>query len=169
MNAPIIEINSTFLMILFNLVILYFIMKKYFFEKIHNFMLARENTIKDAFDIADATNKKAVEKLESYNKRIAQVENEGREIIRKAKVKADDQAKQILDEANQKANNILTQAEKEIQRQQVKAIAEMKKEVSELALMAAEKILERNLQETGDQEEIIDNILKEAGTSGWQN
>ena len=123
-------------MILFNLVILYFIMKKYFFEKIHNFMLARENTIKDAFDIADATNKKAVEKLESYNKRIAQVENEGREIIRKAKVKADDQAKQILDEANQKANNILTQAEKEIQRQQVKAIAEMKKEVSELALMS---------------------------------
>lgn len=169
MNAPIIEINSTFLMILFNLVILYFILKKYFFEKIHNFMLARENTIKDAFDIADATNKKAVEKLESYNKRIAQVENEGREIIRKAKVKADDQAKQILDEANQKANNVLMQAEKEIQRQQVKAIAEMKKEVSELALMAAEKILERNLQETGDQEEIIDNILKEAGTSGWQN
>ena len=169
MNAPIIEINSTFLMILFNLVILYFILKKYFFEKIHNFMLARENTIKDAFDIADATNKKAVEKLESYNKRIAQVENEGREIIRKAKVRADDQAKQILDEANQKANNILMQAEKEIQRQQVKAIAEMKKEVSELALMAAEKILERNLQETGDQEEIIDNILKEAGTSGWQN
>ena len=169
MNAPIIEINSTFLMILFNLVILYFILKKYFFEKIHNFMLARENTIKDAFDIADATNKKAVEKLESYNKRIAQVENEGREIIRKAKVKADGQAKQILDEANQKANNILMQAEKEIQRQQVKAIAEMKKEVSDLALLAAEKILERNLRETGDQEEIIDNILKEAGTSGWQN
>ncbi len=169
MNSPIIELNWTFFMILVNLVILYLILKKYFFEKIHNFMMARENTIKDAFDIADATNRKAVEKLETYNKKIAQVENEGREIIRKAKAKADDQAKQILDEANLKASNIMLQAEKEIQRQQTKAIAEMKREVSGLALLAAEKILERNLQETGEQEEIVDKILKEAGTSGWQN
>ena len=169
MNAPIIELNATFIMILVNVVILYVIMKKYFFEKIHNFMMARENTIKDAFDIADVTNRKAVEKMETYDRKIAQIENEGREIIRKAKAKADDQARQILDEANLKASNIMLQAEKEIQRQQTKAIAEMKKEVSGLALLAAEKILERNLQETGEQEEIVDKILKEAGTSGWQN
>jgi len=36
-------------------------------------------------------------------------------------------------------------------------------------LMAAEKIMEKNLEDSGDQDEIIDKILKEAGTSGWQN
>jgi F-type H+-transporting ATPase subunit b len=169
MNSPIIELNWTSLMILFNIAILYFIMKRFFFEKIHNFMVARENAIKDAFESADNTNKMAMEKLETYNKQLAQIEGEGREIIQKAKTKADNHALDILNEANVKASNIMTQAEKEIERQQTKAISEMKKEVGTLALMAAEKIMEKNLEDSGEQDEIIDKILKEAGTSGWQN
>jgi len=169
MNTQIIELNWTSLMILINLVILYFIMKRFFFEKIHNFMVARENAIKDAFESAANTNRMALEKLEAYNKQIAQIEGQGREIIQKAKAKADSQAIGILDEASGKANNIMMQAEKEIARQQTKAISEMKKEVGSLALMAAEKILEKNLENAGDQDEIIDKILKEAGTSGWQS
>lgn len=169
MNSPIIELNWTSLMILFNLVILYFIMKRFFFEKIHNFMVARENAIKDAFESADNTNKMAMEKLETYNKQIAQIEGQGREIIQKAKAKADTQALDIIDEASAKASNIVMQAEKEIARQQTKAISEMKKEVGTLALMAAEKIMEKSLEGTSDQDEIVEKILKEAGTSGWQN
>lgn len=169
MNSPIIELNWTSLMVLINVVILYFIMKRFFFEKIHNFMVARENAIKDAFESAANTNRMAVEKLEAYNKQIAQIESQGREIIQKAKAKADTQALDILDEASNKASNIMKQAEKEIARQQTKAITEMKKEVGTLALMAAEKIMEKNLEDSGDQDEIIDKILKEAGTSGWQN
>jgi len=169
MNSPIIELNWTSLMILINLVILYIIMKRFFFEKIHNFMVARENAIKDAFESAANTNRMAVEKLEAYNKQIAQIESQGREIIQKAKAKADTQALDILEEANSKASNVMRQAENEIARQQTKAISEMKKEVGTLALMAAEKIMEKTLEDSGDQDEIIDKILKEAGTSGWQN
>ncbi len=169
MYSPIIELNWTSLMILFNIAILYFIMKRFFFEKIHNFMVARENAIKDAFESADNTNKMAMEKLETYNKQLAQIEGQGREIIQKAKTKADTHALEILSEANVKASNIMVQAENEIERQQTKAISEMKKEVGTLALMAAEKIMEKNLEDSGDQDEIIEKILKEAGTSGWQN
>jgi F-type H+-transporting ATPase subunit b len=169
MYSPIIELNWTSLMILFNIAILYFIMKRFFFEKIHNFMVARENAIKDAFESAANTNQMAMEKLETYNKQLAQIEGQGREIIQKAKAKADTHALDILNEANVKANGIIMQAEKEIERQQTKAISEMKKEVGTLALMAAEKIMEKNLEDSGDQDEIIDKILKEAGTSGWQN
>ncbi len=169
MHSPIIELNWTSLMILFNIAILYFIMKRFFFEKIHNFMVARENAIKDAFESAANTNKMAMEKLETYNKQLAQIEGQGREIIQKAKAKADTHALEIMDEANSKASDVMKQAEKEIARQQTKAISEMKKEVGTLALMAAEKIMEKNLEGSGDQDEIIEKILKEAGTSGWQN
>lgn len=169
MNAPIIELNWTFVMVLCNIAILYFILKRFFFEKIRNFMLARENTIRDAFDSADAANRTAIDKLETYNRRIAQIENEGREIIRKAKAKADAQAKTILDEAAQKSAAMVRDAEREIERQRIKAVAEMKDEIGVLALLAAEKILEKNLETPVDQDEIIDKIIKEAGTSGWQN
>lgn len=169
MNAPIIELNWTFVMVLCNIAILYFILKRFFFEKIRNFMLARENTIRDAFDSAEAANRTAIEKLESYNRRIAQAENDGREIIRKAKAKADVQAKAILDEASAKAGELLREAEKEIERQRAKAVAEMKAEIGMLAIMAAEKILEKNLEKAADQDEVIDKIIKEAGTTGWQS
>ena len=167
--APLINWNWTMLMQLITVLFLFLILRKLFFERVHNFIISRENAVKDVFDGAEAANRKAEERLDQYNKQIAQIEGEGREIIQKAKAKADAQAKNILDEASQKANNLLVQAEKEIVRQQNKAITEMKQEVSALALLVAEKILEKNLQDSGDHDEFIDKILEEAGTSGWQN
>jgi F-type H+-transporting ATPase subunit b len=83
--------------------VLYIILRKFFFEKVHDFVQKRESTVKEAFDSAEATNRKADEKLEAYSIKIAQIESEGREIIRESKLKADEKAKEIIDEANTKA------------------------------------------------------------------
>jgi hypothetical protein len=45
----------------------------------------------------------------------------------------------------------------------------MRTEVTTLAMMAAAKIMEKDLEQTGAQEQIVDQIIKEAGTQGWQN
>ena len=60
-------------------------------------------------------------------------------------------------------------AEKEIKRQKEKALVEMKEEVGMLAVMAAEKIMEKDLEKTDEQKQIVDKIIKGAGTSEWQN
>ena len=148
--------------------VLFLILKKFFFEKVHNFIQARENAVKDVFDNAEAVNRKADEKLEAYNKKIANVENEGREIIKNAKLKADRQANDIIDEANKKAEAILAKANSEIEREKVQAINDMKSQIVTLSLMAAEKIMEKDIEVTG-QEAIVDKIIEQAGTTGWLN
>ncbi len=166
--TPLISFNWTLLMIWATVIVLFFILKKNFFEKVHNFISARENEVKDAYSNADLTNKQADERLEDYNKKLSKSENEAREIIRVAKVRADEIAKDIIETAKQQASKNITSAEVEIEREKRKALSEVKGEIASLALLAAEKIMEKQIDVDG-QSEIIDKIIEQAGTSQWQN
>ena len=166
--TPLISFNWTLLMIWATVMVLFIILKKNFFEKVHNFVLARETAIKDSFSNAELTNKQADERLEEYNKRLLNSEMEGREIVKNAKIKADAQAREIIEKANKQASRIISQAEQEIEKEKAVALSELKNEIGVLALMAAEKIIEKQIQVEG-QAEIIDRIIEQAGNSPWQN
>ena len=131
-------------------------------------METRSNSIQDAFDSAEAVNRRADEKMQNYTKRIANVEAEGREIIRDAKIKADAQAREIIEDANKQATEIMNKAERNIEREKQKAMEEMRKEVAALAMLAAERIVEREIQNIG-QDEIVDEVINKARSTGWQN
>ena len=163
-----IEINWSIIMIWITVIVLFLVLKKFFFEKVKNFMETRSNSIQDAFDSAEAVNRRADEKMQNYTKRIANVEAEGREIIRDAKIKADAQAREIIEDANKQATEIMNKAEKNIEREKQKAMEEMRKEVAALAMLAAERIVEREIQNTG-QDEIVDEVINKARSTGWQN
>ena len=163
-----IEINWTIIMIWITVIVLFLVLKKFFFEKVKNFMETRSNSIQDAFDSAEAVNRRADEKMQNYTKRIANVEAEGREIIRDAKIKADAQAREIIEDANKQATEIMNKAEKNIEREKQKAMEEMRKEVAALAMLAAERIVEREIQNIG-QDEIVDEVINKARSTGWQN
>ena len=163
-----IEINWSIIMIWITVIVLFLVLKKFFFEKVKNFMETRSNSIQDAFDSVEAVNRRADEKMQNYTKLIANVEAEGREIIRDAKIKADAQAREIIEDANKQATEILNKAERNIEREKQKAMEEMRKEVAALAMMAAERIVEREIQNVG-QDEIVDEVINKARSTGWQN
>lgn len=163
-----IEINWSIIMIWITVIVLFLVLKKFFFEKVKNFMETRSNSIQDAFDSAEAVNRRADEKMQNYTKRIANVEAEGREIIRDAKIKADAQAREIIEDANKQATEIMNKAERNIEREKQKAMEEMRKEVATLAMLAAERIVEREIQNIG-QDEIVDEVINKARSTGWQN
>ena len=168
LTAPLISFNATLAMQWVTVLVLFLILKKFFFEKVHNFVTSRQLAVKDAFDNADAVNRKADEKLDAYNKRIANIESEGREIVKTAKQKADNRANEIIDEAQRKAEALLAKAKEEIEKEKVKAISDMREQIVLLSLLAAEKIMEKDIEATGH-EAYIDKIIEEAGTSGWLN
>lgn len=151
-----------------NFLILVGVLAKFLYNPFLQMLDNRKQTIKDSFDHAEDTNKRADEKMDEYNKRISNVEREGREIIKNAKIRAEVQANGIIEEANVRATQIRLNAEREIERQKLKALNDMKSQVASMALLAAEKILEKNLQMEG-QELLIDNIIEQVGTAKWQN
>lgn len=166
--TPLISFNWTLVMIWATVIVLFFILKKNFFEKVHNFVIAREKEVENAFSNADLTNKQADERLEDYNKKLSKSENEAREIVRIAKAKADEIAKGIIETANKQAAKNISLAEIEIEREKRKALSEAKGEIASIALLAAEKIMEKQIDLDG-QSEIIDKIIEQAGTTQWQN
>ena len=168
MHAGIIELNWSFLMILINVAILYFILKRFFWEKVRTFMLDRQAAVQDAFDSAEAINRRADEKMQNYSRRIANVEEESREIIRNAKARAEAQAKDIVENAHKEASDIIAKAERTIEIEREKATAEMRQEIAALAIIAAKQIVEKEISSTG-QEAIVDEVINKARSTGWQN
>ncbi len=163
-----IEINWSIIMIWITVIVLFLVLKKFFFEKIRKFMDERSNSIQDAFESAEAVNRRADEKMQNYNKKIADLEAEGREIIREAKAKADAQAREIIEEANRNAVKIIDKAEAVIEQEREKAMESMKQEIAALAILAAEKIVEHEIQKVG-QEAVVDEVIRRARSSGWKN
>lgn len=151
-----------------NFLILVLILGKFLYKPFLGILEKRKQTIEDAFTNAEATNRKADEKYEAYTKKLARAEAESREIIKNARLKADDHANMIIEEAKAEAARIKLQAEKEAVREKEKALREVREQIGQLAILAAEQILEKEVAAEG-QEEIIDRVLEKAGTSQWQN
>ena len=163
---PLLTLNWNLLFTLVTVIVLFIVLKVFFFEKVHKFMVDRENEIKSSIENADNVNKLADEKLHNYEAKIANVENEGRQILKSARDEAKVQAKEIVDDANEKARNLIEHSQKEIRREQYNARKELKEEVGSLAMMAAEQILEKELSPE-NHEEIINKIIKEAEEKPW--
>ena len=168
MTQGLIEFNWSSLMILCNVFILYIILRKFFWEKIKEFMDDRAAAVQDAIDAAEAVNKRADEKMASYSKRIANVEEEGREIIKASKQQADAQAQIIIEEARKQASDIIAKAERTIEQERLAATEEMRKEIASIAMLAAEQIVGKEIDNVG-QDAIIDQVIEDARSAKWQN
>lgn len=160
------EVNWNLVFSLITFLVLFLILRHFFFEKIHNFMEARSQQIQDSLDNAEETSRIADEKLQEYNERIANVESESREIIKKARDEAKVQAKAVVDEADEKSRKMLEHSEEEIKREQFNARKQLKDEVGNLAILAAGKIMEKEITPEGH-EEIVDKIIEEAEDKTW--
>jgi len=162
-------VNLTdFIFYVINFLILVGVLGKFTYKPFLNMLDTRKQSIQDALDNAELTNRRADEKMENYNKRIAKVEEEGREIIKAARVKADAQANDIIEEAHQQADAVMARAEAAIEKEKAAAMEEMREEIAALALMAAEKIVEHEIQKVG-QEAIVDEVIRQARSRGWQS
>ena len=157
-----------FIFYLINFLILMGVLTRFLYKPFLNMLATRKQSIKDALDNAELINRRADEKMEQYSKRISKVEEESREIIRTAKIQADAQARDIIEDARKEAGDIIAKAEKTIEKEKEKAMEEMKQEIAVLAVMAAEKIVEREIQRAG-QEAIVGEVIRQARSTGWRN
>ena len=80
-----IEFNWTLVMVWVTVLVLYLILKRNFFDKINNFITARQEGIQKQFDEAEQSIADANAMMAEYKERIANVESEGREIIADAR------------------------------------------------------------------------------------
>lgn len=122
----------------------------------------RENAINK--DIDDAHEAKVnAKKLEEENRNLLRkTQEEVQTILDDAKHQAKVQQEQIINDANVKANGLVQSAQAEIQQEKQRAIADINNRVSELSVLIASKVINKEISEQ-DQKDLVEKYIKEAG------
>ena len=112
--------------------------------------------------ITDAEKAKAAAEAaeKEYTDRLADAKAEAAEIVKQATLRAQKREEEIINDANQKAADIRAKAEENIERDKQRALNEVKDQISELVVMAAGKVVEKEIS-ASDNEEIISKFLNE--------
>ncbi|GAB1612420.1 F0F1 ATP synthase subunit B [Mammaliicoccus lentus] len=142
--------------------ILLALLKKYAWGPLKSIMDEREETINKDIDDAQAAKVNA-KKLEEENRDILKkTQEEVQTILDDAKHQAKVQQEQIISDANVKANGLIQSAQAEIQQEKQRAIADINNRVSELSVLIASKVINKEISEQ-DQKELVEKYIKEAG------
>jgi len=131
-------------------------------------MQDRENEIKDQINNAQALEDQAKSLIVNYEDKLQNAEDEGKEIIREHTQRAENRAFEIIKTAESEIDTMKINAHRELERERIKAVNELKDQISEITIMAASKVVEKDLNEA-DHKVLIDQFINEVGDVQWQN
>ena len=168
LRLGLVELNATFVFQLVNTFILYLILRKFLFGPVTSFMANRENEIKGQIQGAQKLEEDAHALIAQYEKKLQSAEEEGKDIVRKQTQRAEGRAFEIIKTAEAEIETMKLNAHRELERERIKAVNELKDQISELTIMAASKVVEKDLNEA-DHKALIDQFINEVGDVQWQN
>ncbi len=158
------KFGPTFIWVAVNLLVLYWFMRKILFKPVTQFMDNRTNSIKESIENAEKNKADALQLKKSYEDQIRGAKDEAERIINDAKAKANREYDSILAAAKQDAETVLVNARAEIERERDQMIKEIRGQVAGLALAAATKVLEANM-DTASNKALVDKFIDEAGAA----
>ena len=147
--------------------ILVFILGKYAWGPILAAVDAREKGIQAALDEAAERNQEAETLLEKYKENLADARRQANELLAEGKTAGDSIRMEIEEKARGEAQSIIERARAEIERERDAAIAEIKRESVDLALSAATRLMQENLDQEKDRA-LVERYLAEMGGVGGE-
>ena len=147
---------------------LFILLSYLLFNPARKMLEKRKKFIQDQLDEAAATKKDALSMKETYDARLAKVEEESQALMAEARQKAKNRASEIVNEAGDEAHRIVARAEREVALEKDKVRDEMKQEMVQVASLMAGKFVSQSMDEA-TQASLIDETLKEMGEETWQN
>ncbi len=145
-----------------NTIILFVVLKKILFKPVLNIIDARENAIKEDIAVGEQAKNEGLALKEEYEQKLAVAKNEGQEIIKQATLRAEQKSEEIISTAKEEANNLKERANKDIAQEKEKVMNELKNDISNIAILAASKVIERDIDQT-KHEEMINKFIEEVG------
>lgn len=141
-------------------VALVIVLGKFAWKPMLTMIRQREEQIRDAVTQAEKARAEAAEMLKQNEQNLARAEAEYQKILREGKALAEKMKEEIVAKARQQAEQELARAQEEIQRNIETAKEQLRNEVADLAIKAAEKILEENL-DAQKHKKLIDSVLQQ--------
>lgn len=145
-------------------ILLVLFLGKFAFGPIGAVVEARQREIKDTLDQVAADRRAMEQTRAEYEQRLANIAEEAREHSAREIHRAQEEAAAMLGKAKEEAAAYRERTLSEIEQERKKAVAEIRAEMADLAVIAAGKILEREINPAVHRDLISDFIGKVGGT-----
>jgi len=120
----------------------------------------RSRRIKESMDQARQLKEQTTKAEAEVTKQIEAGRKEGQEIVARAMRSSEEVRQKAQQDARQEGEALIAKARTEIQRERDEAVTEIRKEFADLAITAAEKVIDRSLDKEAHRD-LIDKVLSE--------
>ena len=141
------------------MLILLLVLGKLVYKPVKKMVKERREFIQNNIDEATKQNNQASIDREKANEELMQARMEAAEIIAKAKLDADKVKDENISKAKTEASQIVNNARSEIEREKIKFEQESKQAIVEVALEAAKKVVEKEVDNATNRK-IVNDFIK---------
>lgn len=146
--------------------IILFVGKKFFWSVIQTYFDKRNAYVEEALSAARHNRESSEQMLAQYRDTLKNAKGEAADIVDKAKRDAEVERRDILEEAKREADLVKKHALQEIEKEKVAQAKAMKDEMSDIAFMAAQKFVAKELDEAS-YKNYIDEFIEQASDESW--
>lgn len=125
-------------------------------------LTAREEQIRNALEQAGQAQVEARRLLEENRRQLAKAEEEAQRVMREGREMGERLKAELLEKAQTSTRHMVDQAKDEIRREKDAALVQLRTEVTDLAIAAASKVLDANL-DTPAQRKLADAAIADLG------
>ncbi len=147
------------MLIIFGIVL--FVLKKFAWGPILKALKDREKSISDALNSAEKARKDVAGLKASNDQIIAEARKEKDHILKEARDIKDKIVAEARNQANLEALKSIENARQQIEAEKTAAINDIKKQVAELSVMIAEKVIRKELENSKDQDKLVQDMLND--------
>lgn len=154
----------TFVAAAINLFILYWALKKVLFKPVSEFMENRTNKIENSLKAASQKNEEADKLKNEYQNQLLTAREQADGILKEAQARAAREYDSMLAQAKADTQDLLEKSRADIERERQQMIREIKNQVASLALAAASKVIEANMDNEKNKA-LVDKFIDEEGAA----
>ena len=146
-----------------NFIILFGLLSLFLYKPVLKMLDERQAKIKESMEQAEQIRQQTARSEEEIKSHLETARKEGQSIIAKATQMGERLKEEAKDSARQEAEIVVAKARTEIQRDRDKTIEELRKEFADIAILAAEKVINETLDKKKHRK-LIEEVLKESTT-----
>jgi len=144
-----------------NFVILFVILSLVAYKPIVKMLNERQAKIKESMEQVEKIRQETARSEEEIKAHLEKARKEGQGVIAQATQIGERVKEEAKQGARQEAESLITKARSEIQRERDKSIEELRAEFADIAILAAEKVINETLDKKKHRK-IIDEVIKES-------
>ncbi len=158
----ILNIDATIWVQMLSFLVLLLVLRKFAYRPLLDALEKRSQYIEQNIKSAEEQKSEAERIRAEYQAELKQARQEAQAIIERATKASEERGKEIIDEARDESERLKKSATAEIELEKQKAIAELRRQIADLSVLAAGKIIEKNL-DTATHTALVDEFIKEVG------